>query len=221
MKHGVAGGFLFALLPALLALTGFFAPLAPDRPHMYAGMDIAFGDGAPFTLTQPFNAGCEKLAGVALGVQNTGGRTFSVQLASASGEPLGEAGGGRESGIARFLFPESAGREFLLNITVKDGGPRMDFAGGRYEGRDGLLINGVPAPAHLYLMPLCRATGGETALLIMKRIGMEKPLLYRPFGLTLLLIALDAAFFGIGFALFFRAGKADRTVSGGNRRGFA
>lgn len=217
MKRGVAGGLFFAVLPALLALTGLFAPLVPDRPHMFAGMDIAFGDGAPFTLSQPFNAGCERLAGVALGVQNPAGRTFSVQLARASGEPLGEAGGGRESGIIRFLFPESSGKEFLLNITVKDGGPRMDFSGGRYEGRKGLLINGVPATAHLYLTPLCRATAGETALLIMERIGMGKPFPYRPFGLTLLLIALDAAFFGIGFALFFRAGKAGRTVSGGNR----
>lgn len=217
MKRGVVGGFLFAFLPALLALTGLFAPLVPDRPYMFAGSDIAFGDGAPFTLTQPFNAGCERLAGVALGVQNPGGRTFSVQLARASGKPLGEADGGRESGVSRFLFTESSGKEFLLNIKVKDGGPRMDFMGNRYDGREQLVINGAPAPAHLYLMPLCRAGGGETALLIMKRIGMEKPFLCRPFGITLLLIALDVAFFGIGFALFFRAGKAGGTAIGGTR----
>lgn len=217
MKRGIVGGVLFTFFPALLALTGLFAPLVPDRPHMFAGAGIAFGDGAPFTLTQPFNAGCERLAGVALGIQNPGGRTFSVQLATALGEPLGEADGGRKSGVSRFLFPESSGKEFLLNIKVKDGGPRMDFAGDRYEGRGQLAINGAPAPAHLYLMPLCRSTGGETALLIMNRIGMEKPFLFRPLGITLLLIAVDAAFFGIGFALFFRAGKANGTVSRGNR----
>lgn len=217
MKRGIAGGLLFALLPALLALAGLFMPLLPDRPHMFAGAGIAFGDGAPFTLTQPFGGGCVKLAGVALGVQNPGGRAFSIRLARATGEPLGEVDGGRGSGMRRFLFPESGGTEFLLNIAVKDGGPRIDFAGDRHDGAERLAVNGAPAAAHLYLMPLCRASAGETASLILGRIGMEKPFLYRPLGMAFLLIALDAGLFGLGFALFFRARKRGGRISGGSR----
>ena len=203
MKRGVLGGILFAALPALTALAGLFTPLTPDRPHTFARREIAFGDIASFTLTQPFGSGCAKLAGVALETINPGGRTFSLQLKNAAGGPLGEVDGMRGSGIQRYLFPESAGKEFLLAIAVKDGGPRIDFLGYNYDGAEKLVINGgPPAAAHLYLMPLCRTSGVETASLILGRIGMEKPWLYRPAGLLLLMAALEAGFFGLGFALF-------------------
>lgn len=210
MKRGVAGGILFAFLPAAVALAGLLTPLTPDRPHMFAEGEIAFGDGAPFALAQPFGAGCAKLAGVALGVLNPGGRTFSVQLKTASGGPLGEVDGARGSGIQRYLFPESGSREFLLAIAVRDGGPRIEFAGNRYGGADKLVINGAAAAAHLYLTPLCRNSGGETAALLLGRIGMEKPRLYHPAGMPLLSAALEAGLFGLGFALFYPGGKRGR-----------